>query len=185
ADAGYCNARQITYCEKAGISAYTPRIPTSVNRKRGLYSKEMFGHDPQNNCYWCPAGEQLTYRFDYHDKWRDKWRRVQTYECAVCGQCSQKSKCTTAKRRRIQRVVEDDAVDRMFERMKNHPEVLNKRKQIVEHPFGTIKFWNGQRHFLTQGLPNVRGEFSLSALAYNIKRVINILGVPKLIEALA
>lgn len=185
ADAGYCNSREVTYCEKSGINAYTPRIPTSVNRKYGLYSKDMFRYDSRNNCYWCPAGKQLTYRFDYFDKWRDKTRRIHTYECTECSRCSLKQKCTRAVRRRIQRAAEDDAIDRMNERLKNHPEILKKRKQIVEHPFGTIKFWDGQRHFLMRGLENVRGEFSLSSLAYNIKRVINIVGVPALMEVLA
>lgn len=185
ADAGYCNAKEIKYCERYGIDAYTPRIPTSVNRKRGLYSKDMFRYDAEKNCYWCPAGQAVTYRFDYFDKWRDKTRRVHAYECSVCGDCQQKIKCTRAIRRRIQRVAEDDAIDRMNERMKEHPEIMEKRKQIVEHPFGTIKFWSDQRHFLMRGLENVRGEFSLTSLAYNIKRAINIIGVKKLIEALA
>jgi transposase len=185
ADAGYSNSREVAYCEKAGINAYTPRIPTSANRKRGLYSKEMFRYDPAQNCYWCPAGKQLTYRFDYFDKWRNKTRRVRAYECAECCGCHLKSKCTRAVRRRIQRAAEDDAIDRMNERLKNHPEILQKRKQIAEHPFGTIKFWNGQKDFLTRGLENVRGEFSLSALVYNIRRAINILGVKKMTEALA
>ncbi len=75
ADAGYCNAQEVKYCETYGIDAYTPRIPTSINRKRGLYSKDMFRYDAGNNCYWCPAGQAVTYRFDYFDKCRDKTRR--------------------------------------------------------------------------------------------------------------
>ena len=185
ADAGYCNAQEVKYCEIYGIAAYTPRIPTSVNRKRGLYSKDMFRYDAKQNCYWCPAGQAVTYRFDYFDKWRDKTRRIHAFECSVCGDCQQKSKCTRAVRRRIQRVAEDDAIERMNERMKRRPEIMQKRKAIVEHPFGTIKFWSGQRHFLTRKLPSVRAEFSLTALAYNMKRAINILGVKELIKAVA
>ena len=107
------------------------------------------------------------------------------YECSVCGDCMQKSKCTRAIRRRIQRVAEDDAIDRMNERIKKRPEIMQRRKAIVEHPFGTIKFWGGQRHFLMRTLPNVRAEFSLTALTYNMKRAINILGVKELIKAVA
>ena len=72
----------------------------------------------------------------------------------------------------------------MQARMKQHPEIMKKRKQIVEHPFGTIKFWNHQNAFMMKGLEKVRAEFSLSTLAYNMKRVINIVGVEKMIEAL-
>lgn len=185
ADAGYCNAQEVTYCEKAGINAHTPRIDNSINKKRGLYTKDQFNYDKTNNCYWCPAGKQLSYRFSALEKRRRKTRRVFTYECADCSSCSLKSACTTAVRRRIQRAAEDDAIDRMNERMKANPEIFKVRQQTVEHPFGSIKFWGDQRHFLMRGLENVKGEFSLTSLTYNIKRAINILGVKKLIAAVA
>ena len=185
ADAGYSNSVHVTLCEKAGIEVYTPRIPTSRNRKQGLYTKDMFQYDAKESCYWCPAGEKLALRFKRTEMWRNRKRLVGVYECArACHHCPRHAQCTTADHRRIMRPVEDDAIDRMAERMKAHPEIMRKRKQIVEHPFGTIKFWNGQGHFLTRGLDSVRAEFSLSALAYNLKRAIHIMGVENLIAAL-
>ncbi len=186
ADAGYCNAKEIEACEEAGIEAYTPKINTSNCRKKGLYGKKQFKYDADKDCYYCPAGKKLTYRFEGFEKRRKKHRSVLYYVGEFCQICSQKPLCTESKdSRRITRCPEEGAIDRMQERIKQHPEIMEKRKQIVEHPFGTIKFWNHQNSFLMKGLENVKAEFSLSTLAYNIKRVINIIGVHKMIEALA
>ena len=185
ADAGYCNAKEIKVCEEAGIEAYTPRIPTSINKNRGLFTKDMFKYDRKKNCYICPAGKKLTYRFKGIEKRRDKTREVLYYVSGECRKCQKKPQCTTAEARRITRCPEEHAIDRMNDRIKAHPEIIEKRKQIVEHVFGTIKFWNKQKDFLMRGLEKVRAEFSLSTLAYNIKRVINIIGIRKMVEALS
>ncbi|NOY83597.1 MAG: IS5/IS1182 family transposase, partial [Nitrospirae bacterium] len=98
-----------------------------------------------------------------------------------CQSCEQKILCTKSKNpRRITRCPEEGSIDRIQLRMQQHPEIMKKRKAIVEHPFGTIKFWNHQNAFLMRGLEKV-----LSTLAYNMKRVIKIVGVKKMIEALA
>ena len=185
ADAGYCNAKEVKACEDAGIEAYTPRIPTSTNRKKGLYTKDMFQYDRKKDCYHCPAGKKLTYRFQRNEKRRHTRREVIYYEGVSCRTCSQRPLCTVRDTRRIQRCPEEHAIDRMYERMKTHPEIMKKRKQIVEHPLGTIKFWNDQGHFLMRRLEKVRAEFSLSTLAYNIKRAVNVVGVEKLVKAMA
>ena len=123
----------------------------------------------------------MTYRFDTFEQGRE----IRYYVGKTCRRCSMKSHCTRNKEaRRLTRWVDEDLLDEVQERVKAHPEVMNKRKELVEHPFGTIKYWNDQGHFLTGGLEKVRGEFSLSALAYNMKRVMNILGVPRMVEAL-
>lgn len=184
-DAGYCNAKEIQACEEAGIEAYAPKINTSNSTKKGLYGKEQFTYDAENNCYTCPVGKKLPYRFEGCEKRREKQRSVLYYIGESCQSCEQKPLCTESKDpRRITRCPEEDAIDRMQARMKQHPEIMKKRKQIVEHPFGTIKFWDHQNAFLMKGLEKVRAEFSLETLAYNIKRVINIVGVEKMIEAL-
>jgi transposase len=186
ADAGYCNAKEIHACEEAGIEAYIPKINTSNSTKKGLYGKEQFLYEAKNNCYTCPAGKKLPYRFEGHEKRRGKERSVLYYVGESCQSCEQKHLCTERQGpRRITRCPEEDAIDRMQMRMRQHPEIMKQRKQIVEHPFGTIKFWNHQNAFLMKGLEKVRAEFSLSTLAYNIKRVIHIVGVEKMIEALA
>ena len=183
ADAGYCNAEEVKVCEESGIEAYTPRIPTSTNRKKGRYTKDAFRYDLQEDCYYCPVGEKLRFRFQRRDKWRNKWRQVRYYEGKSCTTCQYRRSCTERPTRRIMRTPEGAAIDRMYERMRAHPEIMGKRKMIAEHPYGTIKFWNDQGCFLMRGLEKVRAEFSLSTLAYNIKRVINILGVQRTVKA--
>jgi len=184
ADAGYCNAKEVKACDDAGIEAYIPRIHTSINKNRGLYTKEMFKYDSENDCYICPAGKKLTYRFRSSEKKRDKKREVIYYISSDCRKCLKKPYCTKAKARRITRCPEEHSIDEMNKRMAKNLEIMNKRKQIVEHVFGTIKFWNEQDHFLMRGLEKVKAEFSLSALSYNITRTINVVGLNRLIEAL-
>ncbi len=184
ADAGYCNAKEIAACEESGIEAYTPRINTSRNEKRGLYTKDMFKYDKERDCYICPAGNVLDRKFQYNEKRRNKRRDLIYYTTTMCNECLKKKSCTTDKIRRITRSPEDHAIDAMYERIKENPGIMNRRKGIVEHVFGTVKFWNEQDSFLMRGLEKVKAEFSLSALSYNITRVINIVGVKRMIAAL-
>jgi len=66
-----------------------------------------------------------------------------------------------------------------------HPEKIKQRKQIVEHPFGTVKHWMNHGYFLMRGSEKVRAEMSLNVPSCNLRRVINILGVKELIKAVA
>jgi hypothetical protein len=94
-----------------------------------------------------------------------------------------KSQCTNSSTRRIERWEGEAVLDRMAERLANRPGILNLRRETVEHPFGSIKQWMNQGAFLMKGLEKVRGEFSLTAFAYNLRRAITILGVPTLMRA--
>lgn len=182
ADMGYYNGEQIKVCEKEGIEPYINKPLTSANTKLGLFGKEKFIYDCEKDCYRCPAGEELTYR----SEGVERGRHIRYYATGACGSCEIKAKCTRNKRgRRITRWVDEHILERMAERVKANPQLMDKRKRIVEHPFGTIKFWSNQGCFLMRGLEKVRAEMSLSALAYNINRAINILGVQKMIETLA
>jgi transposase len=185
ADAGFSNVKEIKACEGNGIEAYVPIKHTSINIKRGLFSKDDFKYNAKKNCYICPAGEILYKKFERNEKRRNKRRDLIYYLTNnKCRYCPIKDKCTSAKYRRITRTPEDYVMDLMHERLLKHPHILKTRKEIVEHVFGTMKFWNEQDHFLMRGLEKVKSEFSLSALAYNITRVINIMGVERMIEAL-
>ncbi len=180
ADMGYSHGKEIKACEEAGIEPYVATPVTSANRKLGLFGKEKFIYDPEKDTYRCPAGQELTYRFDTHEQ----GRHIRYYTASTCRNCNLKPKCTRNKSsRRITRWIDEDIMERMQQRIDANPELMKKRKQLAEHPFGTIKHWNDQGHFLMRGLEKVKAEFSLSALAYNIKRVITILGVTKMVEA--
>jgi len=188
ADRGYYNGEELKDCEEEDILPYVPKPDTSSSKSKGLYGKDAFVYDQDNNCYICPAGEILTYQCTAakYPKRETRKHFQHHYTTKACLTCPQKSKCTTNKKGRfIYRWVDEHILERAEDRLKDHPEMMKKRSKIVEHPFGTIKFWNDQHHFLVKGLERVKGEFSLMTLAYNIKRVITIKGVSRMIQALA
>ena len=181
-DMGYYDGQQVKACLESGITPYIPKPNTSANTPLGLFGKEDFRYDPQNDRYRCPAGEQLTFRWQSTEKGRQR----RYYTTPACARCSLKPRCTRDPGgRRISRWTYEDLLEDMQRRVRASPEKMKLRKQLAEHPFGTIKrAWN-QGYFLTRGLENVRAEMSLTILAYNFKRVIKILGVPRMMEALA
>jgi transposase len=184
ADKGYYDGSEVKECEKAGITCYIPKANTSANTKLGLFGKECFKYDGERDCYHCPAGEELTYRYTTFELGREI--RYYTTSAGTCRACPLKSQCTRNKKnRRITRWVDEEILERMQQRMASEPEKYRKRKMLVEHPFGTIKRWMDQGYFLMRGIEKVRAEFSLSVLAYNIKRVITILGVPAMVQAVS
>jgi transposase len=180
ADRGYFKGEQVLACDEAGITAYVPRPTTSNNKAKGLYDKADFHYIAEDDEYQCPAGERLKRRTNTHDRGKP----VARYWTLNCSACALKTKCTTGTERRVTRWEHEDVLDAMRERLDRHPEMMRLRRDTVEHPFGTLKRWMGAEHFLMKGLHNVGTEMSLHVLAYNLKRVINILGVEGLLQAL-
>jgi hypothetical protein len=152
------------------------------NLKRGLFTKEDFIYEPDKDCYRCPAGKELSYRFDSVEQGRP----VHSYEIHGCNSCELKSKCSINKRgrRRITRWVDEAIMEAMARRVAEHPEKVELRKCLEEHPFGTIKRAMNQGFFLMRGLSKVGAEISLTILAYNLRRVMNILGLRTMMEAM-
>ena len=181
ADRGYYNGGEVKACEQSGMTVYVPQPNNSSNLKRGLFTKEDFTYDPEKDCYRCPAGKELSYRFNSVEQGRP----VRSYEIFGCNSCELKSQCSINKkgRRRITRWVDEAILEAMARRVAENPEKIELRKCLAEHPFGTIKRAMNQSYFLMRGLTKVGAEASLTILAYNLKRVINILGVSKMMEA--
>lgn len=181
ADKGYSHGKELKACLEAGIEPYVARPDTWANTKLGLFGKELFVYDPETDTYTCPAGATLAFRSDTIEK----ERHIRYYKTSACHKCPLKEKCTRNKEgRRITRWVDEHIIEQTQARVQAHPEIMQQRQQLVEHPFGTLKFWWDQGHFLMKGLEKVCAEFSLSTLAYNIRRVLNILGVKRLMAAL-
>jgi len=181
ADKGYYKSQEILASEKAGISVTIPRSPTSNAGARGRFDKADFAYLAAADVYRCPAGERLTYRFTT----KEDGKVMRVYWFGGCAGCALKDKCTTGKQRRIRRWEHEDVLDRVQQRLEADPSKLALRSMTVEHPFGTIKSWMGVTHFQMRGLPNVATEMALHVLAYNMKRVIQILGIPTLLKAMA
>lgn len=177
-DRGYFSGEEIKTCEDAGITTYLPKPRTSSKRKKGEFSKDDFIYHAEDDEYECPAGHRLVKRMESIERGQTLFR----YWTNVCGQCPLKVKCTTGKERRITRWEHEASIDRLQERLDQKPEVMRMRRQTVEHPFGTLKGWMGSQHFKMKTLPHVSTEMSLHVLAYNLKRVISLFGVPGLIQ---
>jgi Transposase DDE domain len=181
ADRGYYDGEEVKQCLDAGITPNIAKPITSVNQNRGRYTKQDFRYDPERDVYHCPGGQELEFRFDAVEL----GRHIRYYRTTACKNCPLKDKCTTNRDgRRMTRWVDEHLLEEMAQRLKAHPEYRIERSSLLEHPFGTLKRGMNQGYFLLKGLEKVRGEFSLSALAYNLKRVFNIVRVEKLISAI-
>jgi hypothetical protein len=180
ADRGYYNGEELLACEQNGIAVHVPKPSTSSNKAKGLFDRTEFHYDADADEYQCPAGERLIYR----DTWQDRGKAMRRYYSSACRQCSTKSKCTTGLYRNVNRWEHEHVMERAQARLDRFPAAMRVRRAVVEHPFGTLKYWMGSTHFLTKTLDRVSTEMSLHVLTYNMKRVMNIIGTQRLLEAM-
>ena len=180
ADKGYFKVEDIAGCEAAGITPYVPKPRRSPARRSGRFPKERFRYDAGTDTYACPNGQRL--KPLYINRVRDT-TLMHYANRGACRGCALKVQCTSNSYRSIGRYADEAVLDRMAERLADRPGVLHRRRESAEHPFGSIKHWMGHGGFLMRRLKNVRGEFSLTALAYNIRRATTLVGIPELIAA--
>jgi len=180
ADRGYFSSKEILACDEAGITVTLPKPLTSNNKAKGRFVKQDFVYVAGKDVYLCPAGERLFYHYTNEEKGLTLHR----YWTTACQNCAIKHRCTTGKERRITRWEHEHVLEAVERRLDEHPEKMRQRRETVEHPFGTIKAWMGSTHFQMKTLKRVGTEMALHVLAYNLKRVMNILGVSPLIEAI-
>jgi len=182
ADAGYYSAPQVAACENAGIETYVPANRHATGQSKGtqaVYPKEAFKFDPLRDSYRCPGGQELVRK---GEAMHDGLMRIEYNNIKVCRGCPLRTDCTQGRYRRIFRSTDEAAVERLAQRVSRWPELIAKRKTIVEHVFGTLRHWD-QDEFITRGLAAVRAEFSLSCLAYNFRRMVQLVSLQKLREA--
>ena len=181
ADRGYFSGEEILACEQAGATPYVPKPLTSGAKAEGRFGKADFVYLAEENVYRCPAGQKLA----WHMATVEHGMTLHRYwDLASCQACAIKAQCTTSVNRRITRWEHEAIIDAMQQRLDREPHAMRIRRQTVEHVFGTLKAWMGATHFKTRRLKNVASEMSLQVLAYNLKRVIAILGVQPLISAM-
>jgi len=180
ADRGYFRSAEILECEQAGITAYVPKPMTSVSKADGRFGKQDFIYLAKADEYRCPAGQRLT----WHYSTVEDGMRLHCYWTTACPSCPLKQQCTTGTERRVKRWEHEAVLDTMQERLDRDPDKMRVRRKTVEHPFGTLKAWMGATHFLTKTLARVRTEMSLHVLAYNMKRMMKILGTEGLIAVM-
>ena len=180
ADRGYFSGEEVLACEPLGVTPYAPKPLTSGSKVKGRFGKQDFVYIPDDDAYRCPAGETLKRRFTSVEDGMNLY----VYWTTKCADCPLKSRCTSGKERRIKRWEHEAVIDAMQDRLDRAPRAMILRRATVEHPFGTLKAWMGATHFRTRTLDKVKTEMSLHVLAYNLKRVIAILGVQPLIQAM-
>jgi transposase len=180
ADRGYFDGEEVRACEQAGITAFVPKPLTSGSKAQGRFGKQDFVYIAQDDEYRCPAGQRLIKRFSTIEH----GMTLHVYWSSVCAACPMKAQCTPGKERRVRRWEHEAVIDAMQARLDREPEKMRLRRQTVEHPYGTIKAWMGATHFLTKTLTRVSTEMSLHVLAYNLKRVMKIIGIGAMIEAI-
>lgn len=180
ADRGYFDGEEIRACELSGISTYIPKPLTSGAKAEGRFGKQDFVYIAEDDEYRCPAGQRAIHRFSREEKGMD----IRVYWSSACPKCPIRSACTTSDYRRVRRWEHEAVLETMQRRLDHHPEMMDVRRQTVEHPFGTLKHWMGSAHFLTRTLKRVSTEMSLHVLAYNLKRLMRILGPVGVIRAM-
>jgi transposase len=180
ADRGYFDSQEILSCEEASIAVTLPKPMTSGARAQGRFGKQDFRYVAGEDVYICPAGERLTYRFTTEES----GLRLRRYWTSACRSCAINQRCTPSPERRISRWEHEHVLEAVQNRLDKHPEKMRQRRETVEHPFGTIKARMGTTHFLMKTLPRVASEMALHVLAYNLTRVMNIIGVQPLLAAI-
>jgi len=180
ADRGYFKSEEIMACYEAGITVTLPKPQTSNNKAKGLFVKPDFVYLADEDVYRCPAGQYLKYRFTREER----GLMLRRYWSSVCQDCAIKDQCTPSKQRKVTRWEHEHVLEAVQQRLDEHPERMRQRRETVEHPFGTIKCWMGYTHFQMKTLKRVGTEMALHVLAYNLKRVINIIGIRPLIAAM-
>jgi len=179
ADRGYFNSTEILACEQADITVTLPKPMTSGAKSDGRFGKQDFVYLPTEDVYRCPAGEKLTYRYTNEED----GKMLRRYWTTACPCCPLKSQCTKGPERRITRWEHEHLLEAVQQRLDENPQAMRLRRETVEHPFGTLKMRMGATHFLMKRLPKVATEMALHVLAYNLTRVMNIVGVKPLIAA--
>ncbi len=181
ADRGYFKGEEILACDEDGITVTLPKPLTSGIKAKGRFGKQDFVYLADEDVYRCPAGERLVYRFTN----QENGLTLRRYWTNVCQDCAIKDQCTTGKQRRITRWEHEHVLETVQQRLDEHPEKMRQRRETVEHPFGTIKYWMGYTHFQMKTLKRVGTEMALHVLAYNLKRVMKIIGIGPLIAAMS
>jgi transposase len=180
ADRGYYRSEELRECDEANITTYLPKPQTSGNQAKGQFGRDTFHYIAEDDEYECPAGERLV----RHTTTQDKGRNLHLYWTYKCRYCDIKAQCTSGVHRKMSRWEHEAVLEKAQARLDRSPDAMRLRRATVEHPFGTLKAWMGSTHFLTKTLDRVSTEMSLHVLAYNMKRMMNIIGTKSLIEAI-
>ena len=180
ADRGYYSGAEILACHEAGIEVTLPKPMTSGIEARGRFGKQDFRYVAEEDVYVCLASEKLAYHYTNEEH----GLALRRYWTNACQSCAIKQRCTTGKERRITRWEHEHVLEEVQKRLDKNPQAMRQRRETAEHPFATLKMRMGATHFLMKRLPKVATEMALHVLAYNLTRVMNIMGIQPLMAAI-
>ena len=180
ADRGYYSGAEILACHEAGIAVTLPKPVTSGIEAKGRFGKQDFRYVAEEDVYICPAGEKLAYHYTNEEN----GLVLRRYWTNACQSCAIKHRCTTGKERRITRWAHEHVLEAVQKRLDKNPQAMRVRRETVEHPFAPLKMRMGATHFVMKRLPKVATEMALHVLAYNLTRVVNIMGIQPLMAAI-
>jgi transposase len=181
ADRGYYSSEQILECSEIDVTVTLPKPETTGMKAKGQFGKPDFRYVAEHDMYICPAGQALSFLSHKRQTGGPDLRRYATKGCETCPL---KTRCTTSTQRVVTRWEHEHLVEDVQHRLDENPQAMRTRRETVEHPFGTIKMRMGATHFLMKRLKNVKTEMALSVLAYNLTRVMNIIGIRPLMAAI-
>jgi transposase len=181
ADGGYYKSEDIKACQEMGLEPHLPAVTNSPSERAGLYGKKAFRYDAEKDVYHCPAGAELRRRRQRQDKGRTLFNYDHPKACAGCPL---KTRCTNSGHRTVSRWEHEASLERMAQAVAAAPEKLARRKTLIEHCWGTIK-WLLPGGFLVRGKVKVGAEVSLAHFGYNLKRALAVVGLDKLLATLA
>jgi transposase len=180
ADGAYYTRADVKACQDMGLEAHLPEVDYSPSKRAGLYTKKDFRYEAARNVYRCPAKQELKLRRSMNVE----GAKIFNYDNpAACRSCVLKAKCTRSAYRILSRWEHEEYLERMAGQVAANPQKLARRKSLIEHCWGTLK-WLLPGGFLVRGLTKVGAEVSLAHFAYNLKRALAVLGVDKLLAAL-
>ncbi|MGN5479629.1 transposase [Cupriavidus basilensis] len=179
ADRGYFNGPEIRACEDVGVTPFVPKPMTSSAKADGRFSKADFIYVAKDDEYQCPAGDRAIHRFTTieHNL------KLHVYWSSTCPRCPMREAMHDHGLSTHSPMEHEAVLERMQKRLDRMPDAMTLRRRTIEHVFGTLKHWMGSTHFLTKTLEHVSTEMSLHVLAYNIKRVIRVLGFARMMKA--
>ena len=184
ADAGYHNGTQLAKCERRGVRPFVAPRRGYPQKEEG-FRKEDFVYDQDTDTYTCPAGSELTHTSTFKRKTSKVPYRVKRYTTPQCDGCPLRTQCTTSTNGRyIERPIHQAYTERNDRRVARYRDFYRTRQEIIEHIFGTWKRQWGMTHSVVKGKTKVKSEYRLAAIAYNLLRATQILGLKKLQEQL-
>jgi transposase len=180
ADGGYFKSEDIKACQEMGLEPHLPTVANSPSERAGLFGREQFRYLAERDVYQCPNAAELTRRRQVEDKGRVLFNYDNPKACA---NCTLKTRCTKTNHRTVSRWEHEASLERMVATVRANPTTLARRKTLIEHCWGTLK-WLLPGGFLVRGKEKVGAEVSLVHFGYNLKRALAVVGLDKLIAAL-